>query len=387
MPEQAMPGAPNPGRELNAAEELKRLNGVFLAGLNHEIRTPLSGILGMTDLLLETPLDSEQKEYVQNTKLCAENLLETLNATLEYSALAAGGVRLEEVEFDVLETLAGATAQPFARAVEQGMWTKLDMGDDFPQTLLGDPLRLRQLIGHVLACTLKHAQTGGVEVVLREPERGTLDISVSSTGFSVGIIELHHLLSALRGGVEGQLGYAGLRLSLAVSDKMAELLGGELRLESGPDGGVTFRLVLPMRRPEVAIAAPAQERPSEMFQILVVEDNPIGQRVLTHMLKKPEYAIYFADTGRSAVETASEVRFDLILMDLHMPDMSGLDAAARIRRIHGYEDVPILALTADASDQYREMSRQQGLQAYLTKPIQAAELHAAMKRFLHTVRV
>jgi CheY-like chemotaxis protein len=383
MPEKATQRPASPGRELNAAEELKRLNGVFLTGLNHEIRTPLSGILGMTDLLLETTLNDEQRDYVQSIRLCAETLLETLNATLEYSALASGGVRLEEVEFDVAETLEGATAPAFARAASQGISTRVVTEPGFPQTLVGDPLRLRQLLGHLLAAVLKHSSSGDLEVRLAEVSPGWVDVSLSATGFTVDRSVVADFLESFRSGNnDAQLGYAGLRLSLAVSVKLAELLDATLQIEPAQKTGVVFRVRLPMVRPEFELPAPAADELRAVFQILVVEDNPIGQRVLRHMLRQSQYLITFAETGRGAIEAARRQRFDLILMDLHMPDMSGLDATEAIRAIDGYAQVPVLALTADASDQYRELSREHGLQAYLTKPIQAAELHAAMARFL-----
>ena len=364
---------------------LDHLKGLFLASLTHEIRTPLSGILGMADLLLETRLDDEQREYVSAARLCAENLFEILNAALEYSALEAGQVALDESEFSVKEMLDAALnpSVPRAQAKNVRLFSTLETG--LPETLIGDAPRIRELLAHLIGNAVKFTHAGTVELrVSVDRSRGPawLVLEVRDTGIGIPAERLGAIFESFHQ-VETGLSrpYPGLGLGLALARKLASLMGGEITVQSAAGAGSTFTVRLPLRQPTVE-PAPTGLRPGAGPLILVVEDNPVNLTVLRHMLERREVTVDCADSGRAAIELASRRRYDIVLMDLQMPEMDGLKATSLIRRIPGYETVPILALTATTSDDLRERCRRAGMQAFLSKPIETAELWSAIAKFV-----
>ncbi|MEO8025920.1 MAG: response regulator [Bryobacteraceae bacterium] len=380
----------NTKRTLEAADELSALKGSFLASLNHEIRTPLSGILGMTDLLLETPLDADQRDYVQATRLCAESLFETLNATLEYSALMAGNCVLDESEYLLSEVIEAAVASQRNKAEAKDIAINWTIADNVPETLIGDAVRIRQLLGHLVANAVKFTNRGTVTVRAiadRDAESPHLTIYVRDTGIGIAQENLELIFESFRGGGSGgslSSGNEGLGLGLAVAQKLSAIMNGHLEVSSLIGEGSEFKILLPLRVPEhvtSGFAAPAGDT-SVLKRILVVEDNPVGQTVIRHMLARRNFEVECVDSGALAIAAARTGVFDLILMDLKLPDMNGLEVTDAIRAQADSRQVPILALTANTSDELREVCREHGMQAYLSKPVQIVDLLAAMNRFL-----
>ena len=370
-------------------ETIDRLKGLFLASLNHEIRTPLSGILGMTDLLLETPLSAEQQEYVTTTRACAENLFEILNATLEYAALSSGRLILEESEYSLAEVLDAAVASHQGKARAKGLRLASTLDPRLPETLSGDAQRLREILGHLLANAVKFTTAGQIEVraMLGEHPSGVerLELSVADTGIGIDPGKLAGIFDSFRQLDSGlSRTYSGLGLGLALVQKLASLMGGDIRVESRIGVGSTFTISLPLRRAEETrpFTPPPVTTPAASHRLLVVEDNDVGQQIIRHMLSRQPYQVDFAATGRAAIDAAATHRYDLILMDLQVPDMDGFTITDAIRRLEGYTETPVLALTANTADEYRKLCLERGLQAFLSKPIHAAELHAAVGRFL-----
>jgi CheY-like chemotaxis protein len=365
--------------------DIEHLKGLFLASLTHEIRTPLSGILGMADLLLETQLDEEQREYVSAARLCAESLFEILNAALEYSALESGQVALDESEFSVKETLDAAVIPyiPRAQAKSVRLFSTLEAG--LPETLLGDAPRVRELLAHLVANAVKFTHAGTVELrvsVERPPGSAWLSMEVRDTGIGIPPDRLEAIFESFRQIETGlSRSYPGLGLGLALARKLAALMGGSIAVESTPGVGSTFTVRLPLRQPAAEpVPVPLRTGPGPL--ILVVEDNPVNLMVLRHTLERREVEVDCAESGLAAIDKASRRRYDLVLMDLQMPEMDGLKATAALRRIPGYENVPIIALTATTSDDLRERCRQAGMQAFLSKPLETAELWTAIGKFL-----
>jgi CheY-like chemotaxis protein len=363
--------------------QLDQVKGVFLASLNHEIRTPLSGIMGMLDLLLETGIDEDQRDYLNAARLCAESLSELLNSSLEYAALEAGQISLEEIEFSVKEMLESALAQQRAKADIKQLRLRLTLDIGLPETLIGDATRLRELLGHLVNNAIKFTHTGSVDV--RVSMRATPDMLVAEvrdTGIGIPPEKLATLFESFQPGESGfARAYPGLGLGLALAHKLAKVMGGQILVESQPGVGSTFTLEVPLRRPaatEVQQARAADLGPA----VLAVEDDPIGITVLRHVLKRRLKNVDCVASGREALEAVSRKHYDLILMDLQMPDINGLEAAAQIREMDGYRQVPILALTASCSDQVREQCRAIGMKAFLSKPIDANELWSAVSRYL-----
>jgi len=370
-------------RQQASQPQLDQVKGVFLASLNHEIRTPLSGIMGMLDLLLETGIDEDQRDYLNAARLCAESLSELLNSSLEYAALEAGQISIEEIEFSMKEMLESALAQQRAKADIKQLRLRLTLDSGLPETLIGDATRLRELLGHLVNNAIKFTHTGSVDV--RVSMRATPDMLVAEvrdTGIGIPPEKLATLFESFQPGESGfARAYPGLGLGLALAHKLAKVMGGQILVESQPGVGSTFTLEVPLRRPaatEVQQARAADLGPA----VLAVEDDPIGITVLRHVLKRRLKNVDCVASGREALEAVSRKHYDLILMDLQMPDINGLEAAAQIREMDGYRQVPILALTASCSDQVREQCRAIGMKAFLSKPIDANELWSAVSRYL-----
>jgi CheY-like chemotaxis protein len=373
-----------------APGELERLKGTFLASLNHEIRTPLSGILGMADLLLETSLDDEQREYVNAARLCAESLFEILNATLEYSSLEAGHLSLDEGEFSLRELIESTIAQQATKAESKGLEVHARYDPGLPETMMGDAPRLRQLLSHFLANAIKFTHTGGVELrVCRDPQaEDILRIDVEDTGIGIPPEEMDRIFESFRQ-VDSGLSrmYPGLGLGLALARKLALLMHGRVSVESTPGKGSTFTLRMPLRAAEAeAVAEPVAVQVQTGPHILAVEDNAVGLTILKRALERRQVKVDGAASGAEALTAAAQCRYDLVLMDLQMPGMNGLETTQQMRKLPGYDAVPILALTADFSDELRDCCLRQGMQAFLSKTVEAAHLWSVVSRFLNVAQ-
>lgn len=364
-------------------DEVARLKGQFLASMNHEIRTPLSGIVGMTDLLLETGLDAEQREYVHSARLCAETVLELLNATLEYSALMSGTVVLDECEFDLREVIDAAVAEHRLKAHSKDIGLQCRYHGDLPETVVGDAPRLRKLLSHLINNAVKFTSTGRVEV--RAFVQGQeLHIAVDDTGIGISPKHVQAIFESFSQLQDGQARtLPGLGLGLAIANQLANLLDARIQVESEPGRGSTFTLIQPLRlaEPQTVPQPPALTGPRS-GAILLVEDNRVSQTIVHHLLTPRGYRVHCVETGAQAISRAQDLEYGLVLMDLQLPDFSGFETAAAIRKIPGYEEIPILAFTANTTDEYRALCRQHGMQGFLPKPVQATELFGVVGKFL-----
>lgn len=368
----------------------QEVQGQFLASLNHEIRTPLSGILGMTDLLLETPLSEDQREYVGAARLCAENLLEILNVTLEYSALASNQVVLEEADFSIRDTIQGVVGEFGGKAEAKGLSLVQSLDSSLPDMVAGDALRLRQILWHLVANSVKFTREGHVKVsasavasgASSEDRRAWVTIRVEDTGIGIAPHQLAEIFESFRQLETGlSRNHSGLGLGLAVTRRLISLMAGTVSVDSQLGRGSVFTVNLPFRLPMEAGAAIPEAKKSR-GRVLVVDDNAIAQTIACHALRRQAYEVECAGDGSQALETASRSQFDVILMDLQMPGWDGFETVERIRRLPGYRDTPIIAVTANCSDDYRAKSVKCGMQDFLAKPVRTRDLVQTVEKHL-----
>jgi len=395
---------PNPKEE-----DVEQLKGHFLASLNHELRTPLSGVVGMTDLLLETALDGEQREYVETTRQCALQLLDTLNVVLAYSSLAAGQLKSEKTEFHVRQVLEAAAQAARSKCADKGLEFRFQVDDDFAETIHGDAHHFREVFSHLLSNAVKFTQRGWVEFrVFRESEagsrnEGTLCVQVRDTGIGIAPEQLSRIFESFQQLESGlNRSYSGLGLGLALVDKLVRLMGGTIEVESHLGFGSTFTVRLPMglaALAPVSSGAPATAhgsteggessepvpaaRPLQTGQagrILVIEDNVIAQQVVRHILSRNGYQLDVAATGDEALDMAASVRYGLIIADIQLPGMDGFETVDRLRTLPGMADVPVIGLSANDAPETRNQAERNGFNEFIPKPLDRRVLLESIHR-------
>jgi CheY-like chemotaxis protein len=368
-------------KESAAAESMDRLKGQFLASLNHELRTPLSGVLGMTDLLLETNLDPEQRDYVETTRQCATQLLETLNHVLSYSSLSAGRLDMEKSEFHLLQLLQTLAGDIREQAASKGLIFSVEFDESLPETMHGDARQFREVIGHLLHNAVKFTERGMVVLRARPVETASgprLRVEVSDTGIGMAPEQLSNIFESFRQLDSGLARtHHGLGLGLAIVDKLIHLMNGEITVESVLGKGSTFIVHFPLGdapvdtlRPVVEISAAPRPQPrAGRKRVLVIEDNVIAQQILSRLLIRNDFDVEVADCGKAGIDAAARTRFDLILMDLQLPGMNGFEAADTIRTNPDCAQVPIIAVSANVSPECRQACDAHSFRSLVPKPI------------------
>ena len=339
----------------------------------------------MVDLLLETTLTGEQKEYLDDARLCAENLLAILNATLEFSALSADQVSVEEADFPLRAMLNDSVADLDYKAKAKGLRLTTLLAADVPHVAYGDALRLQQIFGHVVGNAVKFTSQGGVvvEVSVAEIDDSgfTLKLTIRDTGIGIAEENLDKIFDSFRQLETGLARrYTGMGLGLAVTRKLVALLNGDVAVNSRLGRGTEFRIGIPLKTAREQTPQPRIAAKIESARILLVEDTLVAQTAATHFLRSLPYPVDTVSNGSAALDAASKGQYSLILMDMETPGMDGMETATRIRNLPGYTGVPIVAVTANYSREYRDIFVQHGFQGFLAMPAQASEL-------LNTVRI
>lgn len=390
------------------ALEASRLKSAFLASVSHEIRTPMSGILGMIDFLMDTPLESEQREYALAARDSGQSLLRIINDILDFSKIEAGKTELADVVFSPLEVVEGAAEVLAAQALEKQLKLMTFVDPRVPPRLSGDAGRLRQVLLNLIGNAVKFTERGEVAVRVtldKVAARGVmLHFAVTDTGIGIPPLAYKRLFEPFTQ-VDGSLirRYGGTGLGLSICKRLVDLMGGEIGMESQESVGSTFWFKLPFQmtfysgQTDFDLVSPAAKPsaapsllslPVEQPRILLAEDNSVNQKVAVSRLRKLGYAVDVVDNGSAAVDQALSRFYALILMDIQMPVMDGVEATHRIRSAQAtrQQRSSIIAVTANAMEGDREHFISEGMDDYLSKPYQMDNLRKIVQRWLELDR-
>lgn len=363
-------------REKQAAQLASAAKSTFLANMSHEIRTPLNGVLGMVDVLRGTPLDSQQRQYLEHIGQSGTALLSLLDDILDYSRVEAGRIQLEQTDFAPQRLLEELVFLLSTQAEKKGVQLQLTIAPDLPPVLRGDPGRLRQILLNLLGNAIKFTEHGQVqlaaECLAHDGTDNTLRFTVTDTGIGMDADTVAHLFSRFQQ-ADSSIArrYGGSGLGLAIVNELVQLMGGTIEVSSRPGQGSCFQVVLPLA---TGVQAPAPVTTASdislsPLRILVVDDDAINRLVATSLLARDGHQVEAVDNANSALKRLRAEQFDLVLMDLGMPDMDGLEATRRLRATGA--TVPVIGLTAHVMPDQQAACLEAGMNAVIHKPIQA----------------
>ena len=382
------------------AEQANKAKSIFLATMSHEIRTPMNGVIGMASLLSETSLTVQQREYNQTIINCGESLLSVINDILDYSKIDSGKMELEQQPFDLRHCIDAVLGLFYEKATQSGLRLVYTIGPDVPPQIVGDALRLRQVLMNLVSNAVKFTHAG--EVLLSISLLGTdssdrllVGFDVKDTGIGIPEEKIGMLFKSFSQ-VDSSTTrkYGGTGLGLAISEKLINLMGGQISVRSTPGAGTVFSFSILTKAGEIKPVEIEEELEEKMtvtfgatypLRILIAEDNIINQQLIRQILGNLGYSPDCVENGELAVSAVREVAYDLVLMDVQMPEKDGLEATREIRELPGRQPV-IVALTANAMRGDREECLNAGMDDYISKPVRLDELMRLLKKWAMQVK-
>jgi two-component system, sensor histidine kinase len=354
------------------AEEANAAKSAFLATISHEIRTPMNAVVAAATLLERSPLSDSQQQHVAMLTNASEMLLGLVNDVLDLSKIESGKIDLSPTPVDLGARIRSGVHLWAPRAAEKGVTLEVEIGD-LPPRVLVDPLRIQQILGNLLSNAVKFTEQGAIRV-RAQVEHGWLALDVSDTGCGLSPDEVDRVFVSFEQAGAGAARQRGTGLGLSISRSLAQAMGGTLNVTSRLGEGATFHLRLPLL--EAASAASPESGEVRALasldgaRVLLVEDHPTNQRIICLLLEPFGCLITLADHGRDALDLCATTDFDVVLMDMQMPVMGGIEATMALRAGQGVNArTPVIALTANALSEHRDQWRDIGVEAFVTKPI------------------